>query len=83
MVYCKYKNEAHETTGTKKMRKMAPIFQVKKLVRITYTVVFMGIPEQKVYRCRSVDSLPVINMVLNSCVGTQYFVQSIDKIEIL
>lgn len=59
------------------------IFQVKKLIRVTYTVVFMGIPEQRVYRCRAVDSLPVINTVLNSCVGTQYFVQSIDKIETL
>jgi len=57
------------------------IYQVKHNFRITYTITFMGVDEVKVFRQRDVDSLPLVNKVLNSYVGTQYCVKSIDKIE--
>lgn len=64
-----------------KTKSVPKIYKVMSNFRITYTITFMGVDEVKVFRQRDVDSLPLVNKILSSYVGTQYNVKSIDKIE--
>lgn len=64
-----------------KTKRIPKIFQVKSNFRVTYTITFMGVDEQKTYRQSAIDGMELVNRILFTYVGTQYCIKSIDKIE--